>query len=316
LGIGSAIGAQEDTRASEVLASTRKALGGGTLESLRSLSVQATVQRNVGDFQIASELELLLELPDKYMRSEASSGPIGAMSNNMGFNGDRPLKSTASAGMTPGGGMVIRMGGPGAALPAGAEKPTPEQQQQIDRQIVRSSRHEIGRLLLGWAGKAHPSLKARYAFAGQAESPDGTAHVIDVQNADGFSARLFIDEKTRLPLMVTYQGPQPRTITARGSRPAARGTLDQRPLSAEERKQLTAGAEQQIRDLQQQAPVLVEYTLFFEDWREAGGIMFPHALRRAQAGATTEEWTINRVAVNPRIDPKKFETQNQERGPG
>ena len=44
--------------------------------------------------------------------------------------------------------------------------------------------------------------------------------MIDVKNADGFSARLFIDRETQLPLMVTYQGPQPRVITAGGRRRA------------------------------------------------------------------------------------------------
>ena len=30
--------------------------------------------------------------------------------------------------------------------------------------------------------------------------------MIDVKNADNFAARLFIDQQTHLPLMVTYQG--------------------------------------------------------------------------------------------------------------
>ena len=34
---------------------------------------------------------------------------------------------------------------------------------------------------------------------------------------------------------------------------------------------------------------------------------FPHKMRRAMGGATTEEWTVNKVKVNPKIDPKKFE---------
>jgi hypothetical protein len=55
------------------------------------------------------------------------------------------------------------------------------------------------------------------------KSPDGKAYVIDVKNADGFAARLFIDEATQLPLMLTYQGPQPRIITAGGPRPAPGG---------------------------------------------------------------------------------------------
>jgi hypothetical protein len=165
----------------------------------------------------------------------------------------------------------------------------------------------------------HPSVNAQYAYAGEAESPDGKAHVIDVKNADGFAARLFIDEKTQLPLMVTYQGPQPRMVLAGGPRPASGGAqaspqaqLRQAPpqqLSEEERKKFAADAEKQIREMEKQPPAMVEYTLFFDDWREEDGIKFPHALRRASAGTTTEEWTVSKVKVNPKIDPKKFETE-------
>jgi hypothetical protein len=314
VGVYPAAVAQEDKKAVEVLAAARKAIGGKKLDSLKSLSVQAAMRRNTGNFQMNSDLELLVELPDKYMRSEASSNPMVNMANTLGFNGDRPLKSAAPAGIAPGGGMIIRMGGPGGPAFGSGEKPTPEEQQQIDRQMVRASRHEISRLMLGWFGMTHPSLSAQYTYAGEAESPDGKAHVIDVRNADGFAARLFIDEKTQLPLMVTYQGPQPRIVTAGGPRPASGGAqappqAQPRQVTEEERRKLAADAETQIREMEKQPPATVEYTLYFDDWREEDGIQFPHAVRRASAGATTEEWTVNKVKVNPKIDPKKFEIE-------
>ena len=80
-------------------------------------------------------------------------------------------------------------------------------------------------------------------------------------------------------------------------------------MSADERRKLAADSETQIREVERQPPPMVEYTLYFDDWREEDGILFPHALRRASAGATTEEWTVNKVKVNPKIDPKKFETE-------
>jgi hypothetical protein len=314
VGVYPAAVAQEDKKAIEVLAAARKAIGGKKLDSLKSLSIQAAMQRNAGNFQMNSDLELLLELPDKYMRSESSSNPMVNMTNTLGFNGDRPLKSNAPAGIAPGGGMVIRMGGPAGGSVGSGEKPTPEQQQQIDRQMVRASRSEISRLMLGWFGMTHPAVSAQYTYAGEAESPDGKAHVIDVKNADGFAARLFIDVKTQLPLMVTYQGPQPRIVTAGGPRPASGGAqatpqAQARPVTEEDRKKLAAEAEKQMREMERQPPAMVEYTLYFDDWRDEGGIQFPHALRRALAGATTEEWTVNKVKVNPTIDPKKFETE-------
>ena len=310
LGVSGTSAAQDQAKATEVLAAARKAIGGAKSESLASMSVHAGVQRNIGDFQMTGDLELLVEMPDKFMRSETATTSMVSIANTTGFNGDKPLKGAAIPGLLPGGGMVIRMGGAPGLATAG-EKPTPEQQQQIDRQMVRSARFDISRLLLGWLGRTHPALTVEYTYAGEAESPDGKAHVIEVRNGDGFAARLFVDAKTHLPLMVTYHGPQPRILTAGGPRQAPGQSPDSqtRQPRADGRDTLAAEAERQMQDIQKVPPAMVEFSLFFDDWREEDGIMFPHALRRAVAGTTTEEWTIDKVKVNPRIDPKKFETE-------
>jgi hypothetical protein len=144
--------AAQDAKATEILAGARKAIGGKKLDAMTSLSVEGAAQRNVGNFQMTSNLELLVGLPDKYVKSETSKDPAVTMSSTTGFNGDRPIKSR----MTPGGGMFIRVGGPGMPMPGNADKPTPEQQADLDKQIVRSSRQDISRLMLGWFAAAHP----------------------------------------------------------------------------------------------------------------------------------------------------------------
>jgi hypothetical protein len=58
--------------------------------------------------------------------------------------------------------------------------------------------------------------------------------------------------------------------------------------------------------MQKQPPVMVDYTVFFEDWRDADGVKFPFKMRRAMDGTTTEEWTVNKIKVNPKVDPKRF----------
>ena len=304
---------QDEKKALDVMANARRAIGGKKLDSLKSLSVRGGAQRNVGNFQMNSDLELLIDFPDKYMKSETSSGGPVTMANVSGFSGDRPLKSPAPGGVASGGAMIIRMGpssaGPGGPGATSGEKPTPEQQAQIDRQVVRSARQEISRLMLGWFAATHPAITAQYSYAGEAESPDGKAYVIDVRSADGFAARLFVDQKTNLPLMITYQGPQPRMITAGGPQTAAGGNSQpaRRPTD-EERATALAEAQKRLEELQRQPPAMVEYALYFDDWREVDGIRFPHTFRRAVAGTTTEEWTIDKVKVNPKIDPAKFET--------
>ena len=302
----------QDARAAEILAAARKAIGNGKLDGLKTLSVQASVQRNVGNMQMQTESEILLELPDKYLRSDLSSGPM-SMAMSTGFNGDKAIMP-AGASAIPGGGMVIRMGGPAGAIdPHAGEKPTPEQQEQMNRAMVRNSRQDVSRVMLGWFAMTHPSLTAQYTYAGEAESPDGKAYVIDVKDEDGFTARLFIDQNSKLPLMLTYKGRQGRIVTNMnrqgGTRAATAAQAPAQPLSEEEAKKQKAERDKQIADLKaeaaQPAP-LVDFSLFFEEWREVDGINFPHVFRRASEGTTTEEWKINKVKVNPKIDAKKF----------
>ena len=135
--------------------------------------------------------------------------------------------------------------------------------------------------MLGWFANAHPAANAQYVYLGEAESVEGKAWVVEVKNADNLAARLFVDQQTNLPLMVTYQAAQPRII---------RQTMDD-------------GAAPEV---QNQPPAMADYSIYFEEWREVDGVKFPFKMRRAMAGTTTEEWTINKVKVNPKVGPKRF----------
>ena len=78
----------QDAKAAEILAAARKAIGDTKLDALKTLSVQASVQRNVSNMQMQTETEMLLEMPDKYLRSDVSSGMMN-MTIATGFNGDK-----------------------------------------------------------------------------------------------------------------------------------------------------------------------------------------------------------------------------------
>jgi hypothetical protein len=310
--------AQEAGKAAEILAAARKAIGDKKLDTLKTFSMQSALQRNVQTMQLSSDVEIVLDLPDKYLRSEASTGGAGmviAGGGVSGFSGDRPLQKMNSGGMAGGGGMVIRMGGGPTGFSSGdGEKPTPEQLEQMNKAMLRSSQTEASRLMLGWFAMAHPSINAQYTYAGEAESPDGKAYVIDVRNADNFAARLFIDEQTHLPLMVTYKAAQPRMMSqsntgGRQVTPMGGGghTVTMTAgMSDEDKKKAQAEMEKQIQEIQRQPPVTVDYTVFFDEWRDADGMKFPFKMRRAMGNETTEEWTVSKIKVNPKVDAKRF----------
>ena len=141
--------------------------------------------------------------------------------------------------------------------------------------------------MLGWFAMAHPSTNAEYSYAGEAESPDGKAYVIDAKNADGFAARLFIDQQTQLPLMLTYQGPQPRMDHDGGTRwrrgwPA--GRAGRRPDPADDRRgtdEDARGHASAWRTWRRTRRRWSSLAIYFDDWREVDGVKFPHSMRRA-----------------------------------
>jgi len=314
--------AQEAGKAAGILAAARKAIGGGKLDSLKTFTAQCQAQRNVGGMQLDSDVEVYLELPDKYARVENMNGGPGMMisgGGTTGFNGPQLLQKIGAA--APGGGMVIRMGGGGPLPSSPAEKPTPEQLEQMKAVALRSAKTEVSRLMLGWFAGAHPAAQVDYTYLGDAESVEGKAYVIDVKNADGFAARLFIDQQSNLPLMVTYKAAKPRVMTQTMSAPAGghgastpasavasalASASASAPASASASAPASAPAPASASASAPAPPEMADYTMYFEDWRDAGGVKFPFKMRRATEGNTVEEWSITKVTLNPKIDAKKF----------
>ena len=66
-----------------------------------------------------------------------------------------------------------------------------------------------------------------FTYVGKAESPDGEADVLDAKGEGNFAARLFVDAKTHLPVMLTYQD---RERNFRDQPSAAQGRRDRRAV--------------------------------------------------------------------------------------
>jgi hypothetical protein len=56
------------------------------------------------------------------------------------------------------------------------------------------------------------------------------------------------------------------------------------------------------------APAPVDHRVYYADYRAVnGGVKWPFRIRHAVAGTTIEETTFDRVSINAKIDPKKFD---------
>jgi hypothetical protein len=324
IGVGLAVsqvmvGAQGD-QAETVLKAMREALGGEQkISALKGLTAEGGYRRTMGEREISGDLEVTLQFPDKFAQAEQFTLPTGMPGPRITrvFNGTEGWIDAPAGGfrMGPGGGGMNVMvmgapgGGPGAPPPpppAGGGQAAPAGQGQAGQgqggpggpggpggrrgDPTPMVRAEFYRAVLGILPVAQ-TTGLTFTHAGQADSNDGVAEVLDVKAADGFAARLFVDGKTHLPVMLTYMAPQPRVFTRRP---------DDTPETIRQRFEAERG----------KPPQMVEHTVFFSDHKKVNGVMLPHRLTRAVDGKTTEEIEIKAYKANPTIDQKTFEKKS------
>ena len=342
---------REDPKADAVMAEARKALGGEKkLADLKALSMRAEFRReaagpvaaggstfvmiggsgsfsSAGGGQTTGSLAIDMVLPDKFYREETTTGGF-SITRVDGFEGDRPFLDLTSNSA----GARVAADNP-ASDPARAKA------------ALKRTNTDLARLMLGLVAGTQPGLPVTYTYAGQAESPDGTAHVIDVNGGDDFKARLFVDTATHLPLMLTYMEAEPRPIrmmqhgapgsggtrvvtpggstttsgagssgsggasasgsaaaSASGSGGATVSTSPLANLTPEQRAEI----DKQMKEAAATPPKMIEYRMFFAEYREISGISLPHRVSRGTAEKTTEEWEIKDYKVNPNIKADRF----------
>ena len=342
---------REDPKADAVMAEARKALGGEKkLADLKALSMRAEFRReaagpvvaggstfvmiggggsfsSAGGGQTTGSLAIDMVLPDKFYREETTTGGF-SITRVDGFEGDRPFLDLTSNSA----GARVAADNP-ASDPARAKA------------ALKRTNTDLARLMLGLVAGTQPGLPVTYTYAGQAESPDGTAHVIDVNGGEDFKARLFIDTATHLPLMLTYMEAEPRPIrmmqhgapgsggtrvvtpggstttsgagssgsggasasgsaaaSASGSGGATVSTSPLANLTPEQRAEI----DKQMKEAAATPPKMIEYRMFFAEYREISGISLPHRISRGTAEKTTEEWEIKDYKVNPNIKADRF----------
>lgn len=285
------VSTSEASRAEEVLKQARAALGGeARVRGVGGLTIKGKFRRVIQEREMSGERELDLLLPDKYMRTEslAVPGMATSMTNSRALSGADFWTSGGGRG-----GMVIMMRSDG-------KEPTPEQKERAEREQARQLRHEMARYVLALLLTPPESFPLQFAYAGEATADDGSADVIDASGPEGFSARLFLDKQTHLPLMLTYLAPKPRVMmmTMQGGHGGGGGK------SPEE---LRKEAEEKLKAQGEPRPEEVEMQVRFSDYRETGGLLLPHHVAVASEGETTEEWEIKSYAVNPQFKADKFQ---------
>lgn len=278
---GYAAQATGDTKAAELLRQARAALGGEpAVDKVQGLSATGSVKRAAGNMQLAGDITLQFQLPDRMLRTDSLS-PDGGMTlvTDQGFNGDTLLRGSRTFNAPPG--AVIRT------------PPAPPKGSDAEAQALRTARADLARLTVALLLRAPQSQPLDFSYAGTAEAPDGKADVIEVKGRDGngFAAKLFLDTVTHRPLMLSYRGVAPRVVVQ--NRRVERGSAP--PPDAAQPPPQPAGD-------------VVDIDMFLDDYRKVdNGPMLPHHITRSVAGEVNEEWTLTSYTVNPAFKAGTFE---------
>lgn len=267
-------GASQAPTADSVIANARKALGGeARIASVKTFIAMGRTRQVRGENLVPIEFEIQAELPDKYSRRDEfpaqDAGPVTA-----GFVGDQVV--------------LIPRPVPPPPRP-GAPAPPPQQMEMMLRGRMMQAKQDFARLMLGMFAGTTAAFPVTYAYVAQAEAPQGKADVIDVKGPNNFTARLFIQTETGLPIMLSWQAPGP------GMGPGGPGGP---PPGA-------GGAPPGAAGPPKPAP---EQRLFFADYKDVDGLKLPHRIRRATGSETTEETTFDRFRINAKVDPRRFDT--------
>jgi hypothetical protein len=139
------------------------------------------------------------------------------------------------------------------------------------------------------AGSNLPGIE--FTYAGPAESPEGKAEVLEVKGPGDFKGKLFLDEKTARPMMLVYQE-VPRRMAMRRGGPGAP------PPAAEGHGggATAAPAAQELKEAQ----------MFLSDYKTENGVSFPRAVTIKVQDGPTEEWTVQKIKLNPAFAADHF----------
>jgi hypothetical protein len=289
--------------AARVLSATREALGGEKkLSAVKTFTVTGRTRQLRGNNLVPIEFEITVALPDKFVRTDEFPAQ-DADPTTQGFVGEDLIQFPAPP---PGRGTP-----PPPAPGRGGPAPTPTQARVV------AIKQDFARLTLGMFAASFSSYPLTFTYVAEGDAPEGKADILGVSGPANFSAQLVIQRDTHLPVLLMWQLPATTVVVKLPGQPlpsplpsgAVIVDVPAPPAATatkEERDQYVASVTALRRQALAQAKP-IDYRVYYGDFRRVDGLTWPFRLRRAIAGETVEETTVDRFRINPPIDPKKFE---------
>ena len=321
---------QAAEQAATVLAEMRKALGGSKVEQVKSLSVEGPFRRTMGQRDMEGTIALVLVGPDKMHRLEEMQMGPATIERTQALNGETSWTDMQNRGGMGGGMQIVMREGP----PGGPGGPAPDPA-EAEKRRTTMFKAEMERWMFVLLG----SPSGEVTYAGEAESPDGKADMIEMKDARGQALRLFVDQQTHLPLMLSYSEIRPRIVmqggpggrrggpggpggpgsgtgggsggapsAAPGGAPAAGAPAGEPGASAPGgERQRPSPEEMQRRMAAMPPPKPSAMKMTFEEFAAVDGVTLPKRITLSADNTPVEEWTLEKIKVNPSVKADLFQ---------
>jgi hypothetical protein len=288
--------AQDAGKGAELLSAARAAVGGEErLRAVKTMDVRGDFKRSAGQVTLEGDLQIRIQFPDKLRRDEDTSLPGGGPSlvRTEVLNGTSVWDDNSAGGgaifIGPGGGRggFGRDGGRNGGRDAGANgagggRPAPDPA-QVEEAQRRTRQADLARFALAWLLTA----EGQVAWAGTAESPDGKADVLEITGGSLPTTRVFLDQTSHLPLMITWQGAAPQMVF-----------IGRRGRGAAGPPEGNGTAPAPVPPGRGGPPPQATLRMTLGEYKAVNGIKLPHLITRGANDMTIEEWTVDSYRIN------------------
>jgi hypothetical protein len=223
-----------------------------------------------------------------FKRNELAMGGGGGAESGGGFGGVGGADGGGAgggggAGRGAGGGGGGRGGGrsgggDGGMTPMGGGQRPSGGSLGNNPAMLKTIKQDYSYLMISFLLAEPLNQKLSYLYENEIPTKESKADIVRVTGQENFNFWLFIDQKSHRLVGYAYQTMAPRR--------------------------------QDITDVAEAEPKMMDVRVFFEDYKQVGNVYFPHLVRKASNNQILEELKISKVKINENIKDKKFEKKS------
>ncbi len=181
-------------------------------------------------------------------------------------------------------------------IPGGQAPQTPDEKAAERLRLARQGKHMFAALTVPMFVASFAGYPLDFTLSGKEQLPSGAADVLTVKGTDSYTWKLYLDEKTHLPLKITWQA-KPIVMVSSSSTVAVNRRTGQ---------SVTEPGSPVLPENPAAALADVTWETAIGDYRVEAGLNWPHRLVTTFNGKRHEEMRLGQFKINPKLEDKAF----------